>query len=295
MTERSLINIAMSINSAYAPHAAVMMSSLLDHTEHPVAFYIFSTGLADSVKNKLGKRLSQKDQIHFVEFSPEELPENSRIYETLYRFLIPKYLKSLDRVLYLDVDVIIQKDIADVYFTSFEGNILAAVPECSPVFTSELISKLKEGKKNYFNAGILLMNLSKLTEKDSEKWIDTFSSNPSKFAYRDQCVLNWYYEDYKHWPLIYNVVSRYYVSNDDFKRLARKKGVSIEGIEDPYIIHYTMPECKPWHIRCIHPKRSLYLHYLLKTPWWSRIFRISIGRFVLRSINLIKMGKFKIA
>ena len=83
-------------------------------------------------------------------------------YMSMMRTALPFLLPELDRILYLDIDTIVNMDIADIWEVPLDGQYFAAVREPAksrPGFT-------------YINAGVMLMNLDKLRDGKAEEIID---------------------------------------------------------------------------------------------------------------------------
>ena len=89
----------------------------------------------------------------------------------LIKFELPNILTTLEKVLYLDGDIIIRDDIIEIWETNLGSNILAAVPDSGQIYYKhEYVKKVK----CYFNSGVMLLNLKLMRELDiSNKLIQT--------------------------------------------------------------------------------------------------------------------------
>ena len=153
---------------AYVAHSAVMLHSLLDHSD----------GLAIEVHYLHGPRFDRSDarllrsmveggggSIEFLEVPDADvaaLPVTDQFTKAMwYRIFLPELLPQLDRVLYLDADTLIVDSLAPLWATDLEGAYLAAVTN---VFQSNHVHRPAElglaGPHVYFNSGVLLMNLA---------------------------------------------------------------------------------------------------------------------------------------
>ena len=82
-----------------------------------------------------------------------------------FRLLLPELLPELDTVLYLDCDIIVRKDMVELFRTTVLGdNYLAAVYEAPIEDQASRISELGCSPHSYFNSGVLIMNLAKMRE-----------------------------------------------------------------------------------------------------------------------------------
>jgi lipopolysaccharide biosynthesis glycosyltransferase len=80
----------------------------------------------------------------------------------LLKFVLPNILSDLDKVLYIDGDVIIQKGLLELYNKDIKNFYSAAIKDSGRIY---YIIKGTEHLKNYFNSGVLLLNLKKLRQE----------------------------------------------------------------------------------------------------------------------------------
>jgi lipopolysaccharide biosynthesis glycosyltransferase len=105
----------------------------------------------------------------------------------MFKFIIPLLFGHLDRILYIDTDLIVRKDLLELFMTSMEDKYLCAIPDLwSPVTDREDIKKFQ----CYFNSGVMLMNLARIRKENlSEKLIET-KRNTTNFNLMDQDIFN---------------------------------------------------------------------------------------------------------
>jgi len=100
-------------------------------------------------------------------------------YMTLIRLALPILLYNESRVLWLDIDTIVEDDIGDLFDIDMMGNYVAMVrepPRCSQPFI-------------YHNAGVMLMDLNAIRADGIwQKWIRLVNSQP--FTAPDQDAIN---------------------------------------------------------------------------------------------------------
>ena len=120
--------------------------------------------------------INVSDQEYFHRDGPNM---NSRFtYMALMRAALAFVFPQYDRILSLDVDTIVQRDISVLWDLNLEGYYFAAAPEfhrTTPWFT-------------YTNAGVTLFNLEKLRDGKAEEMIRELNANEHK--YLDQDVMN---------------------------------------------------------------------------------------------------------
>lgn len=123
----------------------------------------------------------------------ENVVTSDRIPETAYyRIAIPELFrgKNVERLLYMDCDMIAIKDITPLWDLEFNGAIVAAVEDAG--FHQRLEKmEIPVQSTRYFNSGLMLINLEKWLEQDITKKVLTFiEENPEKLRFHDQDALN---------------------------------------------------------------------------------------------------------
>jgi lipopolysaccharide biosynthesis glycosyltransferase len=107
---------------------------------------------------------------------------------TYYRFLIPKLLPQLDKVIFSDPDIIFRGDLSQVYLnTNLSENYLAAVK--SAFVKKKYIKSIGCDPKTYTNGGFQIYNLRKFRELELDKK-QISMCNDKKYFYLDQDITN---------------------------------------------------------------------------------------------------------
>lgn len=169
---------------------------------------------------------------------------------------------TVDRVLYLDSDLIVVGDIRELWDTDLAGNLLAAAS--IPGSTKCDFLSIPE-RCGYFNAGVLLTDLRQWRETRAIDEVVAFvAANPEKLADVDQDALNaCFYKRRAHLPYIWNVISPFYFAHHPL-------GLSPEEVEtirrNAKIVHFNGAS-KPWSYMSQHPRRGDYLGYLKLSEW----------------------------
>lgn len=265
------INIAFTIDRSYIQHIGVLLCSLFVHNPlKSFQIYLIIDFEECGELKKLKRYVASWSHEIEVLILDKEKVKNLRLSHhatsaVYYRLLLPELLNNrLEKILYLDSDIIIKKDIQPLWSIELKQHPLAAVQE--PLFDRHRLLNLKVGTP-YFNSGVMLLNLPIWRKlKISERAIEFIKANPEKITFWDQDGLNailkgnWLKLDYK-WNLqsqLFDVPVHYIESSSVFKN----------ALKDPAIIHYSS-KFKPWHYWCDHPLRAEYYKYLSKTPWKS--------------------------
>lgn len=286
------INICFSSSNQYMQHLAVSITSVLKNTKTSknIDIYVLNNGgLTTKNKKKLSSLAKLKDNVHiyfltvdktiFENFFMQKKSHFSQ--ETYYRYVIPKMLNNLNKLIYLDCDLVVNADIEELYNTKLNENYIAAVQD---VIGRDNQKRLKLDTNNYYcNAGVLVMNLEKMRNDDIQsKLIKCTEERKAEIWWLDQDVINIVLEGkIKYLDLAWNLQYFYPGEYMDF---------DVEQFEqakkNPKIIHF-IGHIKPWNILSSRPFEKEYFKYLKMTPWKNFCIKHSILSF-LKSLFCIK-------
>ena len=207
MTNKKIIPVFFSVDDAYMPFLAVSLESLEKNANKNYNYQIKILN-CNSIKEENKQKIItdyHKDcfNIEFVDISPYIENFNEKLHtrdyyskSTYYRLFIPNIYKEYDKALYLDADITICGDVSELYFNDLQDNYVGAITDqavmCVPQFIEYVNKKIKiKDAKNYFNAGILLMNLKKLREINFENIFIEVLQNVKFQVAQDQDYLNY--------------------------------------------------------------------------------------------------------
>lgn len=276
MNSTESIPVFFACNDAYAVHAAAMMASVLRHTCRPVRFYLLHRDVSEDSQAKLRAIAAQTpytleclkiDAALFGDFSFEMAHISL---EGAFRFLIPQLCPTLDKAVYLDCDLIVRSDIADLWAEDV-SQVYAAAVEDSLRHKTPARQKLFGGRP-YFNSGVLLLNLARIrADLSLESFLEIERAHRGVFRYQDQDVLNAAFGDQvRYLPLSWNATAPIFRKKSPAFSCGQAE---IEAARDnPHIVHFTGPD-KPWKIPsgCMsHPYAAEYFLNLRATPFADR-------------------------
>ncbi|KAF8897997.1 glycosyltransferase family 8 protein [Gymnopilus junonius] len=269
------INVVLTIDSSYAIGAAVTIRSLVENMSERITIYIADCGLHTDDRAKLKETIKDYGKVTLVFL---QLPEDS-----LARKMGPTWAKldviellPIERVLYLDADVLVRKSLKPLWDVDLGEKCIGAARDIGHPMGHE-----KMERRPYFNAGVLLIDLAKARfEVDRLKKLGMEMKN-AKF--RDQDALNMIFAD--NWvslDLNWNAqgLGTYanYPSDD-------RKSLAMEQMNDPSIVHFTgpvypsmaevlnpyvqPPTAKPWGYLGSpgHPYQGEWWDTLERTSW----------------------------
>lgn len=276
-----MINIATAFNKKYLRYTAVMLTSLCKNntTEH-IRVFVLHHELDDDDFQLLRECLNNYD-IEIISLIidrnlfNDRLPHNVQwTIEAYYRLLLLDILPlDVERLLYLDVDIIVNCSINDFYHIDFcDDEIIVAENAGGFIDPNKRLTQkqqemfepmFKQGFK-YFNSGVLLLNISLLRENHNfQTYLQAIEEWNYEMGAPDQDILN-----YVHWnkvgyidPTIVNY----------FSRVAHEQGVSYEQAKNSImILHYT--DEKPWETRNYHyPIEQIWWDYAKLTPFYVEL------------------------
>lgn len=168
------------------------------------------------------------------------------------RLLLHRLLSGVEKVLYLDVDILVRESLSPVWHMDLGRNLLAAVK--GPVNLQEKWEwnssrsywKLLEGARGgYINSGVLLMNLEEIRRRQLDEQWERLAEE--KLYYQDQDILNITCQgSIAYLSPKYNRLA--YLEEKDFGQFVTEgiytREEEQEALRSPAIIHYAGD--KPW-------------------------------------------------
>jgi lipopolysaccharide biosynthesis glycosyltransferase len=263
------IHVVGTIDNLYAQHLGVTFASALKNlSEWKANLYVISTGLTEDNRTKLqrtAERFGAKIQFFVVNGATyEKFITSGQITRATYlRIAIPDVLpQSVDRVLYLDSDIVVTGNLAELWSVDLQGRMVAAVTDG---WSSYRCSALGIPEGVYFNNGVMVMDLKKWREQSiSEKLIDYITLNTHRMVFPCQDPMNAIL--YDEWIEIDGTWNGHTTIMKTWK-----------SAQSPAIIHYT-DVSKPWHLENRHPFKKQYWTYLRMTEWHDKKPEVNLKR-----------------
>jgi lipopolysaccharide biosynthesis glycosyltransferase len=288
MKPNNTITIVVVCDNHYLVLLAALIKSIeINHkSDEKIVIYIVEDKVKVKNKAKLENSIDQKmitiEWINMEEVIPENttlpLDRSSYPLNIYMRLFIPSFLpEHVDKVLYLDVDMLALADVSELWKTDLGGNIVGAVVD--PIGTIgnkwggignyEALGLSPEAK--YFNTGMLLMDISRWNENNiTEQVLNCVKTNKEFANFPDQYGLNIVlYQKWKELDPLWNCFS------------------SLD-IEKPFIIHFN--HRKPIYRSYDKNKQyqSLFFHYLNLTKWKGTKPIGEVRRYLKKINNVIE-------
>ena len=283
------MNIMISINRDYMKYACVMLMSLKEHHKGILlSVYILHSELTDEDFMMMDEIIGSEGIELIPVFIPEGTVKDFQIGDwpeaAAYRLLVTDLFGSLDRILHLDVDILITGNISEFYNTPFDDQYLVG---CEDFLTNEARrQKCRLFGKNentlFFNSGILLFNISKLSEDGFcyAVYADILKKYPNiKIEYPDQDLLNLLFCNKTKYAdrIRYNYSPLYYKMNDKehFYECPEKLKRNCN------IIHM-LSGTKPWTNVSKTAADDLWWEYAERTPFYTEMKREHVRAMLRR-------------
>lgn len=176
------MNILVTINKSYIKHLKTLISSIKkSNPKELFKIYLFHRDLSKKDINSIKLILNENITLFPIKIQNEEI-NNYPVYEERYpveiyfRIFASIYLpKDVDRILYLDTDIIVINKLNKLYNMDFEDNYYIASTNIGPVMHKFNELRLGLGKKHpYINSGVLLINIQKLRNIEIKDKVNNF-------------------------------------------------------------------------------------------------------------------------
>ena len=270
MRTRQPIPVFFSVDDNYIPFLAVAIRSLIDNLSEPntCRVHILNTGLNEADCQKIRDMETDRVSIVFVDVSREVAPIaaqlNLRDYYTAsiyFRIFIPSLFPQYHKAIYLDADIVVKGDIANLYQKPVGNRLLAAIPDAVIASNALYRSYPELGMgipyKRYFNSGVMLMNLDQFRmQQIQQKFIYLLNTYGFDTVCPDQDYLNVLCRD----QILY--------LDKGWNKMAIDS--DYDGI--PFIIHYNN-FFKPWQYNNV-AYREYFWAYAKETEFYEKILAL---------------------
>ena len=246
-------NILVNINKGYIRHFLAMINSLaLNNQASQFDVYIMHSDLQDEDKGYI-RTMTQANINPIYIYMDSALfkgaPKVKRYpYEIYYRIFAPIMLpESVDRILYLDSDMIVHNNIDELYNMNFEGNYFIACTQIRSFMQWFNRIRLTVGKNHYYiNTGVMVMNIKELRGViDTDKIFKFIKSNGWRMCLYDQDVIFKFFGDKIRLvdPRFYNLSDRYIMF---YNMRKPKHKIDADWVANNNVIIHYLGKNKPW-------------------------------------------------
>lgn len=267
-----IYHVTCSTDDNYVQHCMAMLCSLYENNkEHRFAVHLLVDSLSENSRvliSRLGERyqnttifhdidagLLRNIQLNDIQFNGKKMYSIA----TYYRMFLPSLLPvDIDRILYLDCDIIVLQNVSELYGLNMEGYGVAAVKDATP-FDSYHRFKMGLGlQHSAFCAGMMMINLDYWRKNECQKKLLKYANRQWKAVYmQDQDALNYVFKD--SWFQLPYKWGRTPLAVAPIDKSQRWFDI-LEYANQPSIIHYAA-HVKPW-LDVWFPLQKHYWHYL---------------------------------
>lgn len=277
----AVIPVVFAANDKYAPYAAAAIQSIHDHASEGYFYDIHmmvDSKMPETIRQKF-RRISYGN-MSITMWDVTNIFKDAQLYsvghyseQMYYRWLIPELFSLYDKVIYLDCDVIVNRDLAELYETDIKDHYIGAVHNFLrsnlKKYVTERLGLLPE---QYYNSGVLIINSREWLRNDIKKKCLAALNVMGKLACPDQDVINvvcknriyrlddrWNFQWHHQFP---DAVAGEFL--EDYEK--RYRTILQKG---SYIVHYTS-SFKAWNC----PERAyaeIFWEYCKKTVFYESI------------------------
>ena len=187
------INVCCITDSNYVIATLIAIKSLISNKKFlsEIIIHVFANNLTDYEKNCIKRLKTINCEIKILDISdkiPDIECQHTRVTKTaLAKFVIPQLLRNIDKIIYLDTDILILKDIAELFNIQIADEYAAVVKDIYATY-NDYTKKLN--LKHYFNSGVMLLNLKKMREDNITEKLIEYRTNDSDSSFMDQSAFN---------------------------------------------------------------------------------------------------------
>ena len=249
--QKNQINILVTLDENYIPYLNVMLKSLLD-SNRDCCFdvYLLHSAISDKAVESTKNILGSDSVLHIVKATDiglDDAPTTARYpQEIYYRIFAAKYLPdTIDKILYLDPDLIVNGSLKELYNTNLDNYYFAAASHTGPVLRkfNEIRLDMDEDAP-YINSGVMLMNLKRLREEQNYNDVFEFiDKRKMLLMLPDQDIISALYgskilalDSFK-----YNMTERLFRLHAPFE-----KDLDLDWVRNNSIIIHYCGKNKPW-------------------------------------------------
>ncbi|MBR3631538.1 MAG: DUF4422 domain-containing protein [Elusimicrobiaceae bacterium] len=293
--QKNNVAVAMSSSNEYVPYLSVCLQSLQDHVskDHNYDIVVFERNITDENKAILKKQIEQEN-ISLRFYNPVDLFEKYNLHypscynlECYFRLVSPYIFRHYKKIVFTDVDLLFNADIAELYDINIDKYPLGAVQDYIwGIFVNNPKLDWREYARdvlnlenlyNYFNTGVMLLNVEEFNKnRYSNKLLELVSH--TQFRILEQDGLNKFFQStIKYIPSAWNFPTLNSVYKSMIEWMPYEFAVKYKQDRlSPKIIHFAGSE-KPWYY-LENEMADIWWKYARKTPFYEMILEMILER-----------------
>jgi lipopolysaccharide biosynthesis glycosyltransferase len=256
-----MVSVVFASDDNYAFFLGTALCSLFENKkgDYQISIFVIDGGITTENKRNLSI-LEERYSFRITYVVPDAklfrgFPTDIWPIAAYYRIVIAQLLPpNIEKVIYLDCDLIIRGDIQELFLCGLDSHAIGAAVS-NPDYTMDQFGVSEKGL--CFNSGVLVINTTLWRKGGIEKkLLDFINKNAHKLRFPDNDTLNM-------------------ILSGNYRRLSDKYNfiplVTRPSGENPLVVHFAGE--KPWYRFSELPYQKDYLKYLDKTPWRKQKFR----------------------
>lgn len=273
----------------FAPVLATSMASLYENNKlaDEIEVYVFETSINKKNRERLYALTNQYHRkLHFIKMPDvnaemnlglKDVGKKGWFFNSYCKLYLDQLLpNTIEKVIYLDSDVLVVGDLTNLWNYDLKGKCAAAVVDCLGEKYYNLLGLNKNSK--YYNSGVILEDLNAWREqKIGDKVRKYIAENGGYVFFMEQTAFNGGLQDgivmlhpkYNVYTMLKYLDYEEIIKLRKVKRFYSKEEIK-EALENPVILHLTNTFLLPnraWYFNSKHPDHALYQHYKRMTPW----------------------------
>lgn len=296
-------NIALVLASSdfYTIYLSAMLESIVENAsaENNYDITVLESGIKDDNKRALRLLEEEHDNISIRFYNVKEKMADIHLkatghisVETYYRLLIPEIFIRYEKVLFLDSDMTVHTDVAELFNMDMTGYMVAAAhDQCCLAFLNGNDKSFKKycretlklkNVNDYFQAGVMLLNLTRIREKYTQKEIFEIATS-HQYRYVDQDIMNVLCQgEIKHLDLEWDCFPDFGSYEYEFMPYYLQKQY-VKARSNPKICHHTGPN-KPWS--------ELFSDIMMTEHFWRRARKSPLYEQILFRTMMTASGAY---
>ena len=282
------IVLALASNERYFPGIYCAIASALSHMPRgrTVDLRLLDGGISRTSRDALSgliDRVGRPARLEFVTVDPSVFGKATlgpgKSHMAYCRILLPQLL-DVPRLIYLDCDVLVFRDLAELFDADLPfGKVIGAVRDSETLSLADDSRAMADAMKipaerAYFNSGVMLMNLDELRRQHfAQRSVEFLRSWGGKSRFRDQPPINF---------LLHGLIDEL---PEHWNRASWRFDAQQNNDLD-CVVHYTTSA--PWVVETAGPAQVLFERFAsdagLPVNWRSPAFKKSISQMFWRNV-----------
>jgi lipopolysaccharide biosynthesis glycosyltransferase len=256
-------------NHYFRAMGATIASIIANNPERHFTFHVLAFEVDDAHRARLAQLETMhavKTELHLIDLQTFRqfshfLGHSHYSLSIFTRLVIPTVLRGqTDRVLYLDADILCVGKLDEMIAMDISQDIAVVVPD-APVTTARRVKALELPHAEYFNGGVIFINIEKWIAEDiTARTLDTLLDSKKELRFNDQDALNIVLNGRARylsprWNYLYDLIHDLNVNKSAMRTVGKAVFIHFAGA------------VKPWTDWSGHDARLLFRKYLLLSPW----------------------------